>query len=105
MDKEVIFSPNAEREIKKLTKQDRQNVWTGLKKWRSGELCPDVEKIKAAPNFYRVRFGNFRVIYYPLSKERIVLLLVRDRKEAYRSLGDLDGKLDTALTKLKLAKG
>lgn len=103
MKKEVIVAPNAERELKKLNKSDRIKVWAALKKWRLGELKPNIEKIKSAPNFYRLRIGDFRVIYYPLSSERVVLLLVRDRKDAYRGLGDLNDKLDLALSKLKIA--
>lgn len=103
MQKEVIIAPNAERELKKINLSDRKKVWTAIKQWRSGEIRLDIEKIKAAPDFFRLRIGNYRVVYYPLSPERVVLLLVRDRKKAYKGLGDLQVKLETALRKLKIA--
>jgi len=103
LQKEVIVAPNAERELKKINKSDRTKIWADLKKWRSGELKLDVEKIKSAPDFYRLRIGNYRLIYYPLSSERVVLLLIKDRKNAYRGVGDLHEKLDTALRKLRIA--
>ena len=105
MKKEVIISPNAERELKKLPHEDRKKAWVGLKKWSSGELKLDIEKIKSQPNFYRLKIGNIRLVYYPLSEERVVLLLVRDRKDAYRGLSELGTKLNTAMKKLRIASG
>ncbi len=101
--KEIIFSPNAERELKKLSSIEIKIVLNALDKWIQGSKV-SIEKIKAQPNFFRLRAGNNRVIYYPLSRERVVLLLIRDRKNAYNALGNLGDKLDTAFRKLKVAR-
>ena len=73
-----------------------------LEQWASGGIKPDIEKIKTEPKFFRMKIGNFRVIYYPLTSERVVLLLIRDRKKSYLGLGNLDTRLATALRKLNL---
>ncbi|WP_425039378.1 type II toxin-antitoxin system RelE family toxin [Primorskyibacter sp. S187A] len=101
--KEIIFSPEAEKAIKKLSKQDQKTVWGAIKKLRAGDGNLQVEKIKANPVFYRARVSNFRVIYYPLSQGRVVLLLIGDRKAIYRKIASLDQKLGTALKKLRVA--
>lgn len=100
--KEVIFSPNAEREIKKLSSNHQEFVVSGIESWSSGKTKPEVEKIKSQPDFYRLRLGNFRVIYYPLGAERVLLLLIRDRKNAYQNLGDLPAKLKSAIMRVGL---
>lgn len=102
--KEVIFSPETERAIKKLTKQDQKTVWGALKKLRAGQEGLKIEKIKANPVFLRIRVAHLRVIYYPLSEGRVVLLLIGCRKSIYKKIPALEDKLATALRKLKVAK-
>lgn len=100
--KKIIFSPQAEKEIKALQEGEQKKIFAGLKSWKAGEIRPDIEKIKSQPDFYRLRLGKFRVIYCPLSSERVVLLLIRDRKDAYQDLGNLRAKLSTAMRKLNI---
>lgn len=99
--KEVIFSPEAERAIKKLSKQDLKAVWGTLKKLRAGDDGLSIEKIKANPAFFRMKAGKWRIVFYPLSHGRVVLLLIGDRKNIYRNIPNLDQKLETALRKIK----
>ena len=101
--KEVIFSPEAERAIKKLTQQEQKIAMGALRKLRSGEGKLLIEKIKTQPSFFRLKVAHIRIIYYPLTKERVVLLLIGDRKSIYRKIANLDQRLETALKKLKLA--
>lgn len=95
--KEVIFSPQAEREIKKLSKQNQILAISALEEWAAGMGRSETEKIKAQPSFFRLRAGNLRLIYYHLSKDRVVILGVRDRKDAYRNLDALPVRLEVAL--------
>ena len=99
---EIIFAPNAEKEIKKLTKQAQRSVIKTLRNWSSGNGNIETEKLRSQPDFFRLRSGNIRIIYYPLSSERVVLLLIRDRKNAYKNLGNLPERLDTAIQKLRI---
>lgn len=99
---EVVISPSAEREIKKLTKDDQKRIFATLRKLRDGSETLEIEKIKGHPSFFRIKCGkNYRIIYHPMSAERVVVLVVKDRKAAYRNLGDLNAKLQTALQRLQ----
>lgn len=95
--KEIVFGPNAEKDFKKLQKRDQKAIFRHLDRLESGEGRLDVEKIKTHPDFYRLKVGDFRIVYYPLSRERVVLLLIRNRKDAYKGLNALDSRLETAL--------
>lgn len=98
--KEVVFGPSAEKEIKKLQKRDQKTIFRYLDRFATGEGSVSVEKIKTHPDFYRIKAANFRLVYYPLSKERVVLLVIRDRKDAYKGLNALDRRLETALVQV-----
>jgi len=46
--------------------------------------------LHAAKKIYRVRSGNFRIIYQIKDKKLLVIIVkVRDRKDIYRNLGTL----------------
>jgi len=98
----LIFSPAAEREIKKLSKDRQKDVLDALKKLREGSETLEIEKIKGHPSFFRIKAGReMRVIYHPLNATRIVVLVIRDRKEAYRGLDGLHQKLEATLHRME----
>ena len=103
--KTIIFSPNAERELKSLTREAQKQIIRSLERWAGGEAKCDVEKIKTQPDFYRLKAGDYRIIYCPLLGGRVVLLLIRDRKEAYKKLPNLPAHLETAVRLLRLERG
>lgn len=99
---QLIFSPAAEREIKKLPKDRQKDVFDALKKLRDGSETLEIEKIKGHPSFFRIKAGkDMRVIYHPLNATRTVILVIRDRKEAYRGLGGLHQKLEATLHRME----
>lgn len=99
---EIIFSPAAERDIKKLTKDNQKIVMAALRKFSDGSELIDLEKLQGHPDFYRFKAGkDLRVIFHPMAKGRVVLLVIRDRKEAYRGLDALQYKLEAALCRIE----
>jgi mRNA interferase RelE/StbE len=101
--KDRTLDSQAEKDLKDLPKDDQALIVTALRKWKNGHGCPDLEKIKSQPSFFRFRASCFRIIYYPLSNERVVLLMIRNRKSAYRGLGDLRQRLGHAMLRLRIA--
>ena len=100
--KQVVVSPSAEKELKRLQKKDLKLAIKTLDKLESGSGCLEIEKIKSHPAFFRIKAGNLRMVYYPLTSGRVVLLLVRDRKDAYRGLDALDSRLTKAIRSMKV---
>lgn len=99
--REVIFSPQAERDIKGLSKQNQKLAISALENWALGKGKSETEKIKSQPDFYRLKAGCLRLFYYPLSSGRVVVLMIRDRKDAYRNLDALPARLETAMHRFK----
>jgi mRNA-degrading endonuclease RelE of RelBE toxin-antitoxin system len=57
-----------------------------------------VEKIQGHSKFYKVKIGrDFRLSYRILQERLIIVLVIRDHKEAYRALDILDDRLESAL--------
>ncbi len=76
----VILSHGAKKQLKKLSKIDQIAI---VRKVRllSGKIKD--QKIKGYKNIYRVRVGNFRVVYKK-TKVEIFIVLIRHRKDVYR---------------------
>ncbi|PBB19323.1 type II toxin-antitoxin system RelE/ParE family toxin [Mesorhizobium sp. WSM4313] len=97
-DLEVVFSPAARREIKKLARDTQRLVLETLEELQKTPRPRGVEKIQGHPDFYRIKAGHdHRIIYHILRERLLVVLVIRDRKDAYKGLDDLDGKLGAAL--------
>jgi len=80
-------SPAADRDLERLKQRIRRNDFEHLRiaiRGLANEPCPQgVRKIKGAERSYRVRVGNYRVVYDIYDNENLVLLLqVARRAEA-----------------------
>lgn len=102
---EIVISPAAKREIKKLSPDRQQQALKLLRALETGSETLVIEKIKGHPSFFRIRRGDMRIVYHHLTGNRVVILVVRDRRDAYRGLNELDRKLFTALQELGEAQG
>ena len=98
---DVVFGPAAVRDIKKMSKEAQRCIIALAEALREEMRPAGVEKIQGHPQFYRLRQGNYRIIYCPLSDERAVVLVASDRKDAYRQLDTLDKKLAAAIQVVK----
>lgn len=97
----VVVADPAKREIKKLTHPARLQIVKTLRKLEENPRPFGAEKLRSHPNFYRVRSGDYRIIYGIKSEiNAAIVLVVRDRKDAFKGLDQLDGKLADALTKV-----
>ena len=77
----IEISRKALEQLRALPKDQRRNLG-----WRMEELCEDLQgdvlKLQAKGNYYRLRVGNFRVLFF-LAGDPIKVYAVKDRKEAY----------------------
>jgi mRNA-degrading endonuclease RelE of RelBE toxin-antitoxin system len=93
---EVVISPSAERELRKLSAQALKVVAKAIDQLEIEIRPRGVEKIQGHPGFFRIRAGDFRVVFYPMSDARSVVLVIADRKDAYKNVGDLEKRLRQA---------
>lgn len=80
----VVVKKAALREIKKESKENKRRVFTSLRRLEDPFSLP-YEKLRGEEDIYRVRVGDFRIIYY-LAKDKgeVVVLRIRHRGKAYK---------------------
>lgn len=103
-DYDVVVSPKAERQIKDLQQAEARKVLKALQKLQYEPRPRGAEKLSQCPCFWRVRVGDYRIIYaIEESEGSVVIALVRHRKDAYRDLGKLDPGLVAETLRARMA--
>lgn len=77
----ITISPRAEKQLKKIPKADQIAVARKTRLLVSS-LMTGEEKLSGFKNIYRVRIGNYRLIYRKTESE-IYIILIGHRKDIY----------------------
>ena len=83
----VEVTPRARRDLRALPARDRKRVADQIDALKSDPRPTGCRKLKGRENFYRIRVGDYRVVYQ-IEGEVLLILIVRvgDRKEIYESI-------------------
>ena len=102
----VSVGSAAVREIKKLDRKAQLRIIECLENLADDPRPKGVEKLQQNPRFWRVRTGEYRIVYNIDDASVIIyVVVVRHRKDAYRGLADLDSKLVAATLSAQLSGG
>ena len=87
---EVVLSKRAEKSLDKLPNKIHKDIIEKLDQLVALDHNLDIKKLDGHKNFYRIRFGNYRIVYEPLNDQVIVyVLLIGHRKDIYVELKKL----------------
>jgi mRNA interferase RelE/StbE len=82
---EILLEGRAERDLKKLSAEVFYRIVPILKALAEKPRPPDCRKITGSKNDWRIRIGEYRVIYEIDEKAKAVKIMrIRHRREAYR---------------------
>ena len=82
---EVLLERRAERDLKKLPGQVFHRIVPSIAGLAENPKPPGCRKISGSKNDWRIRIGEYRVIYEVDDEARAVKVMrVRHRKEVYR---------------------
>ena len=85
MSYEVQILPKAIRQIKALSVEVRQDISIAIQSLASEPRPNGVKKLSGEKDIYRVRVGNYRVLYRIVDKVLVVVVVsVGHRREVYR---------------------
>jgi mRNA interferase RelE/StbE len=85
MSYEVQILPKAARQIKVLSVEVRQDISIAIQSLASEPRPIGVKKLSGEKDIYRVRVGNYRVLYRIVDKVLVVVVVsVGHRREVYR---------------------
>ena len=81
----ILLAPPAERQLKSLTDSVQKRIVKRLKSLRENPRPQGVKKLAGEEDPYRIRDGDYRIIYTIQDKELIVLVVkIGNRKDVYR---------------------
>lgn len=86
----VILSPRAEKDLRKLPKVEQIAVARKIRLAKEETEVVGEEKLTGFRNIFRVRVGNYRIVYRKIPQE-IYIILIRHRKDVYQLLKQLLG--------------
>jgi mRNA interferase RelE/StbE len=83
----VLVRNSVKKDVKKIPAKILREIYRIIELLAENPRREGVEKIKGSDNLYRIRVGDYRVIFEIDDKEKIVLIVyIRHRKDAYRGL-------------------
>ncbi|MBN1866005.1 type II toxin-antitoxin system RelE/ParE family toxin [Candidatus Sumerlaeota bacterium] len=84
---EVRLKPSVGKDFQSLPKNVRARAWGKIESLARNPLPAGVAKISGAEDVYRLRVGDYRIVYCVDRESREILVqYVRHRKDAYRQM-------------------
>ena len=82
---EVVLSPKAEKQLDELPTPLRRRITEAIEGLESKPRPHGVKKLTGAENLWRIRVGDFRIVY-TIEDDRLIVLVVKigHRREIYR---------------------
>jgi mRNA interferase RelE/StbE len=82
---EVIVERSAEKDLKRIAAEVRPKLAAAIRPLAEDPRPPGCRKLVGSDNDWRIRVGNYRVIYEIADEIRIVRITkIRHRKDSYR---------------------
>ena len=83
----VIFKPSLQKDFRRLTPQFLPRVLERIEGLQTEPFPPQTIKLSGAERLYRVRVGDYRIVYEVDTVIRqVTIQYVRHRREVYRNL-------------------
>jgi len=86
----IIISSRAEKELRKISKIDQIAIIRKIRSIKDSSTIFNEEKLSGYKNIFRVRIGQYRVVYRKSINE-IYIILIGHRKDIYHLLKQLFG--------------
>jgi mRNA interferase RelE/StbE len=81
---EIIIKPTAEKSLDNVPQPTRRRIIDALEELRANPRPTGVVKLAGMENLWRIRIGNYRVVYEIYDRRLIVLVLrIAHRKDVY----------------------
>lgn len=82
---QIEFAPGADRQLRTLTDQVQRRIIIAIAALANDPRPHGWEKLSGEESLYRIRIGDYRVIYQ-VSDEKLLVLIVRvgHRRDIYR---------------------
>ena len=79
----VFLSRKAEKALKEASSEIRRRLDERISELSRTPFPAGCKKLRGAPNAYRLRIGDYRVLYAILKKDEILIFKIARRETAY----------------------
>jgi mRNA interferase RelE/StbE len=84
---EIEFQPSVRKDLRKLSPDNASRILLKIEDLAIEPLPPQSIKLTGSEQLYRIRIGDYRVVYaVDAGANRVVIYYVRHRREVYRDL-------------------
>jgi mRNA interferase RelE/StbE len=84
-DYQITFARSASKDLEKLSTGEVNRIFVKIEALAKDARPKGCRKIVGEANLWRIRVGEYRVIYSVNDEQRIVdIVIIRHRREAYR---------------------
>jgi mRNA interferase RelE/StbE len=81
----IILARTAEKELSTLPKEDIRKIAASIDNLELNPRPRGFKKLKGQEDLYRIRTGNFRIVYTVDDNRKVIrVLIIRNRKDVYR---------------------
>jgi mRNA interferase RelE/StbE len=83
----LSFKNSFEKDLRKIPKELLLHIFEHIENLSMDPLPHDVQKLAGAKSLYRIRVGEYRIIYQVLHESHeVIVYYIRHRSVAYRGL-------------------
>ena len=83
----IQFTSSSAKEIEALPAFEVTKIFSKIESLNENPKPHGTKKLKGKASLWRIRFGNYRVVYSILEKKLIIeIIRIAPRKEAYKNL-------------------
>ena len=83
----IIITKSAEKEFQALTKPEQRAIDARIQELAKDPRPPGAAKIRGFQDIYRIRAGDYRIVYRIQDDELIVLIIrIGHRRDVYRHM-------------------
>jgi len=82
---EIVWKNSAEKDLRSISRQQIPRIIRAIELLYSNPFPPQSRKLKGSDRDYRIRIGNYRILYRVDTKTKIIVIYhIRHRRETYQ---------------------
>lgn len=82
---EILYKKSVDKDLRKLSTVNRRQVIAKIQLLATSPFSPGVTKLRGSIDLYRLRHGDYRIIYQVKDKQLIIIVIkIGHRREVYR---------------------
>lgn len=83
----LVFKPSVENDLRRIPSSTASRIMERIEGLTKNPFPPSIVKLTGAEKLYRLRVGDYRIIYEVDAKAQLVIVhYVRHRRDVYRRL-------------------